>query len=262
MANIDQLTVLSTDGASELVKNVTRTVTEAGSHGEGPDRHRHPGPAQQGDGWHEQRRGARPPAGRSRSTLGRSASGGGTGRGRPLGRHQGQRCGGTRRRHGASRRRAARPRRPHDRRVRDAYHRADPPGRRRAVAERSSCLRAAAARRRRRADTPRFETPAGRRRARWPTPTAPLASAAAARAAAAATDTAAGPSGPASAADHPRDHGRGRRRPPSGVRPDGRARDRALRQRSAWPSSSAAARVRFARCGGSPASRSTSATAS
>ena len=31
MANIDQLTVLSNDGASELVKNVTRTVTEAGT---------------------------------------------------------------------------------------------------------------------------------------------------------------------------------------------------------------------------------------
>ncbi|HET7169104.1 MAG TPA: SPFH domain-containing protein [Candidatus Limnocylindrales bacterium] len=31
MANIDQLTVLSNDGASEMVKNVTRTVTEAGT---------------------------------------------------------------------------------------------------------------------------------------------------------------------------------------------------------------------------------------
>jgi flotillin len=31
MANIDQMTVLSNDGASELVKNVTRTVTEAGT---------------------------------------------------------------------------------------------------------------------------------------------------------------------------------------------------------------------------------------
>ena len=29
MANIDSLTVLSTDGASEVVKNGTRTVTEA-----------------------------------------------------------------------------------------------------------------------------------------------------------------------------------------------------------------------------------------
>ncbi len=43
MANIKDLTVLSTDGASELVRNGTRTVAEASAVGEGRDRDRHPG---------------------------------------------------------------------------------------------------------------------------------------------------------------------------------------------------------------------------
>ena len=69
MANIETLTVLSTDGASDLVKNVTRTVTEAIDHGEGPDRHRHPGAREPG---HRQRRVHRRVAGRRRAAAERA----------------------------------------------------------------------------------------------------------------------------------------------------------------------------------------------
>ena len=62
------LTVLSSDGASEVVKNATRTVTEAAD-GEGPDRHRHPRAASQ--------RSAPPLAGRRPATAGPTPPGGG-----------------------------------------------------------------------------------------------------------------------------------------------------------------------------------------
>ena len=51
MANIEHLTVLSTDGASDVVRNVTRTVTEASATVKGLTGHRHPGAAQPGRRW-------------------------------------------------------------------------------------------------------------------------------------------------------------------------------------------------------------------
>ena len=51
MGNIDHLTVLSNDGASDMVKNVTRTVTEAGATVKGLTGIDIPGDAQPGDGW-------------------------------------------------------------------------------------------------------------------------------------------------------------------------------------------------------------------
>ena len=48
MAHIDSLTVLSSEGASDVVKTTTRTLAEASATREGPHRHRHPGAAQLG----------------------------------------------------------------------------------------------------------------------------------------------------------------------------------------------------------------------
>ncbi len=78
MANIDQLTVLSNDGASEMVKNVTRTVTEAGTTVKGltgidiPD--------MLGKAMGTARADDEPPPASGRGGRGGSSSGGGGGR--------------------------------------------------------------------------------------------------------------------------------------------------------------------------------------
>ena len=95
MANIDSLTVLSNDGASEVVKNATRTVTEASATVKGLTGHRHPAAAQRAR-WAPARAArptepARPKRGPSGGGglgrwLARAAGGSGGSGGRPVGR--------------------------------------------------------------------------------------------------------------------------------------------------------------------------------
>ena len=154
MGNIDHLTVLSNDGASDVVKNVTRTVTEAERDREGPDRHRHPGAAQPGRG---QRR-EQPTSASGGDQAAPQAERAGGGGARP--------SGGTRRPAGPHRRRARD--RPHRTRRRRGRLRASGPTRPRRPARRDAGHGTDVGRA---PPPPRFEHAGGRRRGDRPTPT-------------------------------------------------------------------------------------------
>ena len=223
LANIDTLTVLSNDGASDVVKNVTRTVTEANATVKGLTGidipallnkalgttrrraavgRRHEGGARPATARH--RAAARPAGGPGGATSGGPAAGASSPRlRRGRGRRGGRRAPQLRGRRARRRPAPARPR--HRRRAAEA-----PP--------------------------PRFETPEA---------------VDAAMADADRGDPAAGDAAPTTAADghgrparrgpavgrhHPRDDGR-RGRPTAGLGPARGARHRALRRRSGWPSS-------------------------
>lgn len=81
MGRIDSLTVLSNDGASELVKNTTRTVTEASATVKGLTGIDVPGLISSSMGARFGGNGAPPPAGPSGTSGGGGSSGGGTSRG-------------------------------------------------------------------------------------------------------------------------------------------------------------------------------------
>ena len=87
MANIGSLTVLSSDGASDVVKDDDPDRRRGrDGHGEGPDRDRHPGPAGQRHGHRRAQNGGPPP-----SPAESGGKGGGTGGGRsdrPGARHR------------------------------------------------------------------------------------------------------------------------------------------------------------------------------